>query len=203
MDLLEKSSVRCFHNKWIEQCGRGSLGALGWENEVGQQKRFEILAQIANLSNFSILDLGCGYGHFKKFLDQRFSNFSYTGIDFMPEFIEEAKQAYAGCPNTQFLQEDFSVNDIPTADYIFASGVFCYQSNDLTYYTDVIKKMIGHARRGVGFNMLNIATFPHSSFLKAHERYTTLALCKSLAKKVIVTENYLPDDFTIFIYKES
>lgn len=201
MDLLEKCTVLYFHRKCIEESGANSFGALGWEKEVSQLKRFEILAQIANLSNSSILDLGCGYGHFKEYLDQRFDHFSFTGVDFMPEFIETAKQRYAKSPNTEFLQKDFSVSKIPTTDYVFASGVFCYRSNDLTYYTDLITKMVNHANKGVGFNMLNVATFPHSAFLKAHEIESTVSFCKLLGKKVVVKEGYLPDDFTIFIYK--
>ncbi len=201
MDLLEKCTVLYFHRKCIEESGANSFGALGWEKEVNQQKRFEVLAQIANLSNSTILDLGCGYGHFKEYLDQRFDHFFYTGVDFMPEFIETAKQRYTKSPNAEFLLKDFSSDEIPTTDYVFASGVFCYQSNVLTYYTDLIKRMVSHAKLGVGFNMLNIAALPHNAFIKAHEIESTVSFCKSLGKKVVVTEGYLPDDFTIFIYK--
>jgi len=200
MDLLEKCSILYFHKKCIEENGIGTFGSLGWEQETGQQKRFEVLAKIGNLNNSSIVDLGCGYGDLKLFLNQHFEHFKYTGIDFMPEFIEEAKKKFANCPDTEFLRKDFSESDIPNADYIFASGVFCYRSNETAYYIDLIKKMISHANKGIGFNMLNIATFPHNTFLKAHELSSTITLCKSIGEKVVVTQNYLPDDFTIFVY---
>jgi trans-aconitate methyltransferase len=36
--------------------------------------------------------IGCGYGDLKQYLDQSFSDFTYIGIDQMPEFISEAKK---------------------------------------------------------------------------------------------------------------
>ena len=201
MNLQEKCSVLYFHQLCLKESGDGTYGALGWVEKGNQLTRFEILSNIANLNGASVLDVGCGYGHLKKYLDDRYYNVAYTGIDFMPEFVELAQQTYAECPNTLFIRKDFSEGDLPAADYVFASGIFCYRSSDENYYTQLITSMYKAAKKGIGFNMLDIDKFPTSGFLKAHRVAATKAFCESLSSNVVLKQNYLPEDFTIFMYK--
>lgn len=60
-----------------------------------------------------VLDAGCGYGRWSG----RFSN--YTGIDFSPDFIAEAKKRY---PDKDFLQAD--LKSLPFKDKEF-DVAFC------------------------------------------------------------------------------
>lgn len=202
MNLQEKCSVLYFHKLCLEESGEGTTGALGWVEKGNQLSRFEILSNIADLNGASILDVGCGYGHLKKYLDDRYYNISYTGIDFMPEFIAFAAKTYENIPNTTFIRKDFSEGDLPYADYIFASGVFCYRSADENYYNNLITRMYNSCRKGIGFNMLNIDKFPPTGFLKAHGVKGIEAFCRKLSNNVVVKMDYLPDDFTIFMYKQ-
>ena len=41
-----------------------------------------------------VFDLGCGYGDLKTYLNQKFSDFTYIGIDQMPEFIAVAQERF-------------------------------------------------------------------------------------------------------------
>ena len=201
MNLQEKCSVLYFHKQCLQESGKGTSGALGWTEETSQQMRFAVLSGIANLNETSILDLGCGYGHLKSYLDSKYRNISYTGIDFMPEFIELAQKTHGNESHTTFIAKDFSEGELPVADYILASGVFCYRSSDEKYYTNLISRMFGACKKGIGFNMLNIDKFPASGFLKAHGIKTTEDFCKELSSNVVVRNDYLPEDFTIFMYK--
>ena len=74
-----------------------------------------------------ILDVGCGYGDLKGYLDKRFSGFTYVGIDQMPEFINRAREQYKDRPDTYFFQTDFTVVDFPKVDYVMASGALGYR----------------------------------------------------------------------------
>jgi trans-aconitate methyltransferase len=201
MDLLEKCLVLKFHKDCLAQSGEGSVGALGWETTESQQKRFEALAGIANLSNTTVLDLGCGYGDLKAFLDERYAGVRYTGIDFMPEFIERAKQRFSGNSTAQFLRQDFTAMDIPGADYVFGSGIFCYPTQQPDYYQGLIDRMLRSARKGIAFNMLNAADFPEGLYLKAHDMESMYRYCRTLSNRVELRTGYLAGDFTVYIYK--
>ncbi len=87
MELIEKATIIHYHRHRIKAFNCGTVQSLGWKGDDSQQKRFDVLAGVADLNGTSILDLGCGQGDLKCFLDKRFSAFSYIGIDQMPEFI--------------------------------------------------------------------------------------------------------------------
>jgi len=201
MNLEDKCSVKHFHQLCLRESGEGTTGALGWVEKEHQQIRFKVLSEIGDLNNASILDLGCGYGHFKPFLETKFSNISYTGIDFMPEFIKVASKRFINSPQTSFICNDISEDDLPSADYVFASGVFCYKTSEEKYYTNLITKMYNACRKGIGFNMLNIDKFPTSGFLKTHGANGVETFCRKLSNNVMVRKDYVPDDFTVYIYR--
>ncbi|NOY84878.1 MAG: class I SAM-dependent methyltransferase, partial [Nitrospirae bacterium] len=108
MNLIEKATIMHYHRHRIASYKTDSVKALGWRGSESQLKRFEVLASIGDLNGACILDVGCGYGDLKAYLDQHFSDFVYIGIDQMPEFISEAKRTYQSAVNTAFYQCDFS-----------------------------------------------------------------------------------------------
>lgn len=202
MELIEKATVIHYHRHRIKEFDRGSVKSLGWKEANSQLRRFEVLLRVADLSGCSIMDLGCGTGDFKGFLDQRFSNFAYIGIDQMPEFIAEANGRYGHLPATHFYQTDFSTAELPQADYVFASGALGYRSENSSYYREVIARMYAAANRAVAFNMLDAARFPDHPLLVGHNTDEIEAFCNTLSPRVELITGYLEDDFTVFIYRE-
>ena len=60
--MLDKLYIQKFHEDKIEKYGSESAKSLAWFSEEDQLKRFEILAEIGDLNNCSVLDIGCGNG---------------------------------------------------------------------------------------------------------------------------------------------
>lgn len=200
MELIEKANIIHYHRHRIKEFS-GTVKSLGWKGEEGQLKRFEVLVQVADLNDCSIMDLGCGRGDLKGFLDERVSEFTYIGIDQMPEFIVEAKQCYGHLPNTEFYQTDFSAAELPEFDYVIASGALGYRSIHSAYYKEVIARMYASANYALAFNMLDRDTFPEHPLLVGHDVQEVEAFCKSLSPRVKLIQGYLVDDFTIFMYR--
>lgn len=202
MNLLEKATIIHFHRHRIANYNHGTVKALGWKGEESQRKRFEVLSQVADLNNSSILDVGCGYGDLKTFLDLKFSNYTYIGIDLVSEFINEAKTLHAGATDTHFLQADFATAKLPEVDYILASGAVGYKCIDPDYYFLMIKKMYNAASKAFAFNMLDKAFFPEHPLLTGHNFEKVVSFCKTLSPRVASFSGYLYDDFTVFMYHE-
>lgn len=201
MDLIEKATVMHYHRHRIAEYRQGSVESLGWRNAISQQVRYQVLAKVGDLNGATLLDVGCGYGDLKAFLDLHYSDFGYIGIDQMPEFIAEAKIRYGGCLRTDFYQTDFTAAELPQVDYVLASGVFGYRCKQEDFYTGMIGKLYCCARIALAFNMLDKNRFPQHDLLVGHDRDEILAYCRTLSPRVGCISDYLEDDFTVFMYR--
>jgi SAM-dependent methyltransferase len=199
MTLIEKATIIHFHRHRLSTYGNGSFRALGWKSMESQVKRFEVIAGSWDLNNKSILDVGCGYGDLKDYLDNLYSNFHYTGIDQQPEFIVEAKQIYAGKPDTYFFQTDFTQAAFPKVDYVIASGALSYRSTDTRFIYQIIAKMYSAANGGVAFNLFDAGTFPDHPILVGHNIEEIKCFCQTLCPQVRVITGYFDDDYTIIL----
>lgn len=202
MDILEKASVIQFHREKLKQA-RAPHEAMGWTDLEGQQKRFEVLCRIGDLNGSSIMDMGCGTGDLKHYLDQRYNDFSYVGIDHVPEFIEHANKKMGDEARTYFFTADFITDGFPIVDYILASGALSYRCGTSVFPYAVIRKMYLHARKGVAFNLLDYDyhRYPTDHVLRSYNRYEILSYCLRLATRAELITGYLPEDFTIMLYK--
>ncbi len=201
MTLIEKATIMHYHRRRIGEFSSGTVRALGWLDEHSQKQRFAALAEVANLNGSSLLDIGCGHGDLKGYLDTRFYGFSYIGVDQMPEFIAEACTLYGQRPSCYFCQADFTIQDLPQVDYVFASGLLSYRSKETDYYFSMISRMYKAADKALAFNMLDAETFPHHELLLGHNSEKVLSYCKTLSPDARLKKGYLEDDFTVLMYK--
>ena len=199
MNLIERATVMHYHRWRIETFGEQTVEALGWQGPDSQIKRFEAICDIGDFTGCAVLDVGCGYGDLKAFLDDRCREFVYIGIDHMPEFINTAQDRFKGRPNTFFYQCDFATANFPTVDFVVASGALSYRCNEREFYKRIIRKMFEAATRGAAFNMLDVARFPDHPLLVGHERSEILDFCRTLSNNVELRDGYLDDDFTMLL----
>lgn len=203
MNLIEKATILHYHRNRIETCHEGTIEALGWRAEQSQIRRFEVLKTVGDLNGCSLLDIGCGHGDLKGYLDQTFSDFTYIGIDQMPEFITVAKERHGDSDKTFFYQTDFTTVTLPQVDYVMASGALGYRCASSQFYFDMIRKMYDTAIKAVAFNMLDANQFPEHPLLVGHDPTEIVSFCQALSPNVKMITGYLKDDFTVFVYKRS
>lgn len=173
--------------------------SVHWSNEGSQSLRFEILNGIADLSNKKILDVGCGLGDMYKFFLKKEIDVDYTGIDIVPAFIDRARMRF---PETQFILSNVE-NLTEEYDYILASGSFNFTvENAKTYYFSMMRNIWEHTRVGFAFNMLNIESHRSDDTYTAYDKNEVVTFCKTLTSHVVVVDDYLPWDFTIYLYKK-
>jgi trans-aconitate methyltransferase len=176
---------------------------LGWRAPASQGNRFDVIAEVGDMNDRSVLDLGCGYGDFKAYLDESVSACTYIGVDHVPEFIRAARARYHGCENTVFHEADFARLALPAADYVVASGAFAYRRDDPTFYTSMIQRMYDAAAIGVAFNMLDATVFAPQPLLAGQDRDRVLAFCRAITPHVRMRTDYATDDFTVYMYRRA
>lgn len=197
----EKERLLGFYNGLIAEHGPYSPKAVSWENESSKRVRLSVLSEVGNLNNRSILDMGCGFGDLYDQLRTRHKDFSYTGIDINPVLISTAKEKY---PGVDFQALDFGEYKGGTTDFILSSGALSFKiDNYKEKYFSVIKHMFETAKVAVAFNMLDSSQHVNDDTFAAYSVPEVYDFCSTLTNKLAVRHDYLPHDFTVYMYHQS
>ncbi len=199
--MLDKLYIQKFHADKIEKYGSESAQSLAWFSVDDQLKRFEILTQIGDLNDKSILDIGCGNGDLCYYLSQHFTNFSYHGIDMIPAFLDNAIEKNKDFPDNTFYLGDFMQGALPVVDYVLVSGSLNYKNSDPDFIFKAITHLHAHSTIAFGFNLLSKTVNPDGILMTYSSKIIT-DFCKTLSNTVVVKENYCEGDFTVMVYKE-
>jgi ubiquinone/menaquinone biosynthesis C-methylase UbiE len=177
--------------------------AVGWGSRESQTLRFKILEAIGIQSDSTILDIGSGLGDLLEHLrDQNFTG-RYVGVDATEQMATAAKARF---PDTDFLHRD--VLDLPrifkknSFDFVFASGVFAYcDFEPYEYLKSAVESMYHTAKIGVAFNCLSTRGAQPNSDECQLSPSIVLDVLQDISPWVTVRHDYLPHDFTVYIYK--
>ncbi|WP_257291686.1 class I SAM-dependent methyltransferase [Endozoicomonas sp. ONNA1] len=150
------SEVADYYSAKLAEHGE-TAGGVDWNGEESQALRFEQLCKIIDVTeNFSINDLGCGFGSLYDYLEARYKMFSYSGIDVSKDMVETANNRYADKENACFV-----VSNEPESisDYSVASGIFnvrMERSDDQwrKYFEETLAVLDRNSRLGFSFNCL-------------------------------------------------
>lgn len=200
MQLNEKDHSRIykFYKDALDRFGDSDVRSVQWTSLFGQKKRFEVLLNVDNVSGSSLLDVGCGLGDLYAFSKERDVNIDYTGIDIVEDFVKTAQ--------TKFPEANFRYSDIfeveEEFDYVVASGAMSFKvaDND-NHYREMIKKMYSLANKAVAFNMLDKLTHVDNETYAAYHPGEIADFCSTFAGRVEMVTDYLPQDFTVYLYK--
>lgn len=185
----------------VEQYGQDPR-SLDWGSRESQESRFSILAEIAPLEGTSILDLGCGLADLKEFFQIKKLSVDYTGYDITSTMIDNARK--------RFPDSHFEVRNIldgpepePAFDYVLSSGIFYLRKTEpMEFMEKIVGRMFALCRRGVAFNTLSLRADRMGSDEFYADPGEVLTLCQSITRRVILRHDYLPHDFTVYLYRE-
>jgi SAM-dependent methyltransferase len=198
----EKITADCYA-KMIKEHKNGPQ-IVGWSKK-GQLLRFQILSEIGDLNNKTILDVGYGLGDFYDFLTKKkgIKIKKYLGIDINSVMIEKAKKKY---PKAEFQVIDLLGSPIEESfDYVFESGTFGVDTPNWKELTsELLVKMFKISKIGIGANFLSdFIPFKKTKGIHYNDPAEILNFAnKKLNLRLILRHDYLPHDFTIFIYKK-
>lgn len=155
------NKIKKHYSESFEKHGPTSKG-VDWKNEnqsIVRHNTFLNLITKSNVKNFSLLDVGCGYGSFYDYLiSNQYSNIKYLGIDLVKEMIEHAKKKYN---KDLFIVENLLTFETKEQyDFVIANGLFTQkfnftQNQMLRFFTECILKLNKISRRGFLFNILS------------------------------------------------
>jgi len=200
-----RADLASFHRETLAEFGVSPRGA-GWNGERAQATRFEQLAKlIRHDGDFSLNDLGCGYGALLDYLRPRHGAFRYTGYDVSDAMIAAARARHGGDASARFVLS----GDPAPADYGIASGIFSLRvgrSDDewMAYVESVLDVLDRSSRHGFAFNSLtrysDVDRMRDDLFYA--DPCVLFDLCKRrYSRNVALLHDYELYDFTILVRK--
>jgi hypothetical protein len=178
-----------------------SFKTLGFGRPESQLRRFEVLAEVGDIRGADILDVYCGLADFYDFLKAKDPDVRYHAIEVVPAFVGHIRKAR---PEVSVEVGDFLADSFDGEwDYVFASGIFYRAVSDSwELMQKSISKMFRTCRVAVAFNSLSAYADKREEgeFFASPER--TFAFCKSLTPYVTLRHDYMPHDFTIYMYRK-
>jgi trans-aconitate methyltransferase len=190
--------VRQYFESLLQKHGN-SPKALDWSPE-GQRRRFEVLADIQDLQGLSVLDVGCGLGHLYDFLRGRLGGVDYFGLDLSPRMVEHARKRN---PSASFAVYDASADSLPRrADIVFSSGMLNVEiGNNEDAMRTLLRACFSACRLAAGVNMLSTWA---DRFDPDRHYYDPLRIVRAahvLTPRVSLRHDYMPHDFTLYLYR--
>ena len=195
MSRNEKETVARYRAR-LKKYGH-SKETLGWFKGK-QDIRYRALIKDIPADISSIIDVGCGFGDGIPYIAEKFTDLHYTGIDMVPEFIENAK--------ARFQQHDFVCGDYIKFEpkkrlgAIIASGIFNH--NTTTNYQDV-EQLIKYCKqvefRYLAFDVMsNIVDFKNKGNFY-HDPTEIIGIITKHSRRFKLSHLEQPFEYTIFI----
>lgn len=197
------------HYQQLFQMHGDSAQSVQWMDTSSQQRRFKILREVSNDLG-SVMDLGCGLGHFRDYLSETGFNGAYLGLDFVQEFVDHGNAKHSEDSQTIFQRCNLFSDDYPAGyDTVIVSGVFNNRMPDnAAFMRAVIEKAFTVAQHQVAFNAMSTYVDFEDPTLYYTDPREVFDFCKqALSRRVTLRHDYLvrddrpPFEYTMYLYK--
>ena len=207
--LLNKK-ISNIYNKRFDNYNNTPKGVF-WNSKLSQDLRLNIILnkilKIEFSEEFSIADIGCGYGRLYEIIKKRNldDKVQYYGFDINQKLISFCKN------NKYFENVEFAINAFPfkKTDYIVMSGTYnLTPTNNIFLWEDyIIKNLINNwklVKKAMIFNCL----IKEKKEINKALYYTDLLWIKKICEEnfcqpIIIKHQMLKQDITVILKKQS
>jgi SAM-dependent methyltransferase len=200
VSLPDRQTPRWYEDK-VRRYGYDHRG-LGFRTRGSQEKRFEALLGLGDLHHRHVLDVGCGFGDFLRFLLDRGIEPRYTGLDICAPMIERCRSTFPVSAGRFLVGDVLEHCPDERYDYVVASGIFGLDADDArSRIAPTVRRMFSWCGIGMAVNFLSRRTPTPAESRVYVEPSDALEMGLALSSAVRIDHSYLPNDFTLHIYK--
>jgi SAM-dependent methyltransferase len=192
------------YDKCFQKYGDSNLG-VDWPNYEDTLTRHQVMYEIIKKENSTLLDFGCGLGHFNEWIINNNKQVQYSGLDINEGFYNTCKIKFS---NLSFYNVDiFRENNLPNFDYIIINGVFTEkqgltQEEMMEFFTSALIKLWDKCDEGIAFNLMS----KHVDWERDDLFHVGLDelgwfLKKNLSRNFIIRNDYKLYEYTTYVYK--
>jgi len=192
------------YDKCFKEHGDSSLG-VDWPNFEDTLTRHQVMYDVVQKHNPTLLDFGCGLGHFSEWIVDNNKTIKYSGLDINKGFYNACKEKF---PNLTFYNVDiFKENSLPKFDYIIANGVFTEkqglpQAEMMEFFTSALITLWDRCDEGIAFNLMS----KHVDWERDDLFHVSLDdlgwfLKNKLSRNFVIRNDYKLYEYTTYVYK--
>lgn len=198
--LPPEETTRWYEDK-VRRYGYDHRG-LGFRNKSSQDKRFEALLDLGDFDGATLLDVGCGFGDLLAFLRERGIEPVYTGIDVCKPMIQRCRERFDDDSALFRVADVMEFDSVKPFDYVVASGLFGLDAEgSRERIRPTLERMFAWARRGMAANFLSTRSPEPVEGRIYVDPGKALELGLQFTPSARVNHAYLPNDFTLYLYK--
>lgn len=195
--------------------GDNSRG-VDWPNEKDANTRYRIMLELLEYDNrhqkqqkemLSLLDFGCGLGHFLEFIinNETVYDVKYMGMDLSHMYIEHCKKKY---PEYEWIETDI-LKDCHQGkyDYIVANGVLTEKrefsfEEFYSYFCRLISKLYEICECGVAFNVMSShVDWARNDLFHLPMDVMASYITKNITRDFVIRNDYGLYEYTVYLYK--
>lgn len=201
--LADGSETSRFYEEHIRRFGY-SYRALGFGRRASQEKRFEAALGMGSLHGKRLLDVGCGFGDLLAWLNARGIEPDYTGIDICKPMIERCRKRFANTGAKFMVGDALTFVPADPYDYIVASGIFGYNAGDTRKRVQpTLERLFDLTHIALSVNFLSRRAPTRSPGRLYLHPADVLQFALKLTPAVRLDHSYLPNDFTLCLYRRA
>jgi SAM-dependent methyltransferase len=198
------SGVAAYYTSKLAAHGSTPQG-VDWNGIESHERRHrQFLRLLDGNPNASVIDLGCGFGDFLRFLRAEGHLGRFTGYDIAPSMIEKARELHGETDDRQWR---IGAEPVDVADFAVASGIFNVKgevADDIwtRYVHRTIDILARAGRRGFAFNVLSMSSDPDRRRPELYYAEPTVMLGHCLLKygrSVALLQDYGLYEFTVVV----
>ena len=175
---------------------------LGFRNRSSQEKRFETLATLGDFHGKRLLDVGCGFGDFMRYLSARGVQPIYTGLDICEPMVARCRESFPVSEGRFVVGDVLAYQPDEPFDFVVASGIFGLDAGDVrSRIAPTVRRMYEWSRIGMAANFLSSRSPAPAQARVYVDPREALDLGLGLTPAARIDHTYLPNDFTLFLYK--
>jgi SAM-dependent methyltransferase len=199
-----RSSVATYYASKLAAYGPTPEG-VDWNGVTSHELRHrQFLRLIDGIPDTSLLDLGCGFGDFFRFLRTEGHRGRYIGYDIAPNMIAEALQLHGQGADRQWLVGAEPEEEV---DFAIASGILNVKGDAPIevwerYVRETIDILARVGRRGFAFNVLSLSSDPErrAANLYYADASKMLSYCLGrYGRSVALLQDYGLYEFTVIV----
>jgi len=204
---MNLADVSHYYSARLREHGASAQG-VDWNSPASQRLRFAQLLRICGeRRDFSLNDIGCGYGALFDYLLELGRRCDYLGVDIAAAMIGKAAELHLGKEGCRFLAGERADR---RADYSVASGIFNVKLSapDASWRAHVLRTLHdldATSKNGFAFNCLT--KYSDAERMKEHLYYADpcelFDHCKrTYSRDVALLHDYGLYEFTVLVRKD-
>lgn len=199
--MADLDKISAYYDGLVQRYGY-SPRARDSSGELLLNTRYRVLSEALDLSGTRVLEVGCGFGDLGMFIQARYKNVRYVGIDISRSMVETGRMIH---PNLTLCHADLlSWEATGKFDVVLAQGIFYLMGEDAENKMNrLIDRMFALAEKAVAFCTLSAWAKRREENEFYADPLRTLKMCQTLTPRVVLRHDYLPNDFAAYLYRLS